>query len=440
MTDSIDALRAALDVSPENVPLRRHLADVLRAARRLPEAEAEYRIALRYAPDDDETGHGLAETFVALGKLPEAIVLLEGIVGKEDASASAFLTLARAYLRSGDRDGAAEAYRSARELDPRIFDAELQGTQPVGLGASPDDPVAVPATLPEGFDLHVERPTLTFGDVGGMDSVKEEVRLKIIHPLTHPELYRSYGRAIGGGILMYGPPGCGKTFLAAATAGEIKAAFLSVGLNDVLDMWLGQSEQHLHEVFAQARRLAPSVVFFDEVDAIAAKRSDLRHQAGRGVVNQFLAELDGVTNNNDGVLVLAATNAPWHLDDAFLRTGRFDRVIFVPPPDLPARAAILRLHLRDRPQERIDADLLAAATEGFSGADLRAVVEQTIDQRLTEAIRTGVEQPITQQDLLGTVKRVRPSTAEWFQTARNYVSYANASGLYDDVAAYLKRR
>jgi SpoVK/Ycf46/Vps4 family AAA+-type ATPase len=273
-----------------------------------------------------------------------------------------------------------------------------------------------------------------------MESVKEEVRLKIIHPLAKPDLYRTYGRTIGGGILLYGPPGCGKTFLAAATAGEIQAAFLSVGLNDVLDMWLGQSEQRLHAVFAEARRVAPAVVFFDEVDALAAKRSDLRQSAGRGVVNQFLAELDGVRTSNEGVLVLAATNAPWHLDDAFLRTGRFDRVIFIPPPDATARAAVLRLQLRNRPQEGIDVDAIAAATDGFSGADLRAVVETAIDARLSEAIRTGEEHPITHQDLLAAVKGVRPSTREWFQTARNYVAYANASGLYDDVAAYMKRR
>jgi transitional endoplasmic reticulum ATPase len=440
VTDSIDALRAALAVSPDNLPLRRHLADVLRAAGRFAEAEAEYRTALRSAPDDAEAGYGLAETFLALGRASEAIVLLEDVVQREDAPAAAFLALAQAYLRSGDREPAAEAYDNARRRDPRIFDAELDAIAPVGVEDSPEGPIAVPSLLPEGSELRIERPTVTFGDVGGMESVKEDVRLKIIHPLANPELYRTYGRSVGGGILLYGPPGCGKTFLAAATAGEIQAAFLSVGLNDVLDMWLGQSEQRLHAVFAEARRIAPSVVFFDEVDALAAKRSDLRHHAGRGVVNQFLAELDGVRAGNEGVLVLAATNAPWHLDDAFLRPGRFDRVIFIPPPDRPARAAVLRLHLRDRPQEAIDVESLAAATEGFSGADLRAVVEMAIDARLSEAIRTGQEHPITQQDLLAAVSAARPSTVEWFQTARNYVAYANASGLYDDVAAYMKRR
>jgi len=136
---------------------------------------------------------------------------------------------------------------------------------------------------------------------------------------------------------MYGPPGCGKTYVARATAGEIKAGFLSVGINDVLDMWIGNSERNLHELFESARTHKPCVLFFDEVDALGAARSDMRHHAGRQLINQFLAEMDGVKTSNEGVLILAATNAPWHLDPAFRRPGRFDRILFVPPPDAAAR-------------------------------------------------------------------------------------------------------
>src|SRR5439155_12031124 len=195
-----------------------------------------------------------------------------------------------------------------------------------------------------------------FQDVGGMGHVKEEIRMKIIHPLTHPELYKAYGKAIGGGILMYGPPGCGKTHLARATAGEVHAGFIAVGINDVLEMWIGQSERNLHETFERARAHKPCVLFFDEVDALGASRSDLRHSTGRQLINQFLAELDGVQSSNDGVLILAATNAPWHLDAAFRRPGRFDRIVFVPPPDAPARAAILRILLKGKPVQTPDLD------------------------------------------------------------------------------------
>ncbi|HEX2208790.1 MAG TPA: ATP-binding protein, partial [Longimicrobium sp.] len=283
----------------------------------------------------------------------------------------------------------------------------------------------------------VERPKIGFAQVGGMEALKEQIGLKIIHPLRHPEMYRAYGRPIGGGILMYGPPGCGKTHLARATAGEVDAAFISVGIHEVLDMWIGQSERNLAELFAQARRQAPCVLFFDEVDALASRRSDFRTSAGRPLINQFLSELDGIDGGNDGLLVLAATNAPWHLDPAFRRPGRFDRVLFVPPPDVPARAAILEILTQGKPAERLDHDKVARKTDGFSGADLKAVVDLAIERKLSDAIRTGRAVPITTDDLLKAVKEVRPSTREWFATARNYVMYANEGGLYDDVKPWL---
>jgi SpoVK/Ycf46/Vps4 family AAA+-type ATPase len=262
--------------------------------------------------------------------------------------------------------------------------------------------------------------------------------MKIIHPLKHPELYKAYGKPIGGGILMYGPPGCGKTYLARATAGEVKAGFLAVGINDILEMWIGQSEKNLHELFERARDNRPCVLFFDEVDALAASRTDLRHSAGRNVVNQFLSELDGIDASNEGVLVLAATNAPWHLDPAFRRPGRFDRVIFVPPPDAPARSAILRIQLRDKPATDVDVDQVAAKLDMFSGADLKGLVDLAVEGKLGEAMRTGIPTPLRTKDLLDAARSMTPTTKEWFATARNHVLYANQAGLYDAVRPWLK--
>ncbi|NQU21225.1 MAG: ATP-binding protein, partial [Candidatus Nealsonbacteria bacterium] len=228
------------------------------------------------------------------------------------------------------------------------------------------------------------------------------------------------------------------TYLARATAGEIRAGFVSVGISDVLEMWMGNSERNLHSLFEQARYNRPCVVFFDEVDALGGRRADMTSGAGRQVINQFLAELDGAEQSNEGVLVLAATNAPWHVDAAFRRPGRFDRVLFVPPPDRNARAEILRLHCRGKPLENIDFDHLAKKAEHFSGADLKAVVDVAVEQKIREAMKAGVPKPLGGKDLLAAIKRLNPTTREWFATARNYALYSNQGGMYDDVLKYLK--
>ncbi len=447
--DMIDGLRQAVRVSPDNVPLRQHLADTLLGMGKPPDAEKEFRAALQLKPDDVKLKFGLARAFEQQGKSSAAIVVLEDIAKRSDCPARARLLYARLLSAAGHDDDASRQYRKAIEADPGVADVHL--ADQLGVDAAPprssdddhDDVVdgKVRAAWEEPGSvsgIEVERPRTKFADVGGLDEVKEQVRMKIIHPLKHPDLYKAYGKPIGGGILMYGPPGCGKTFLARATAGEISAAFLSIGINDVLDMWIGNSEKNLHELFERARRGRPCVLFFDEVDALAASRADMRASAGRHLINQFLAELDGVQASNDGVLILAATNAPWHVDPAFRRPGRFDRILFVPPPDPNARAAILRAMCTGKPVDNIDYAHVAKKTEGFSGADLKAVLDRAIEAKLADAMKAGIPKPLTTKDLLTAAGGVRPSTREWFATARNYALYANQGGAYDDVLQYLK--
>jgi transitional endoplasmic reticulum ATPase len=164
----------------------------------------------------------------------------------------------------------------------------------------------------------------------------------------------------------------------------------------------------------------------------------MRQNAGRMLINQFLSEMDGIKSTNEGVLILAATNAPWHLDAAFRRPGRFDRILFVPPPDAAARAAILRLHLRGKPTDDIDVDHLAKKSDGFSGADLRAVVDLAVEAKLRQAMKSGVPKPLTTKDLASAAASQKATTREWFATARNYALYSNQGGIYDDILTYLK--
>ncbi len=441
--ETVSALREALRLSPDNVPLRQHLAETLMGLGRTEEAEKEYRHALGSSPDSDRLKLGLASAFHQQGKHSHALVIVEDLVKRGDPPARAFVLLARLLFGTGDGARAAQAYRRAVELDPMLADAELAVR--LGVGAqSRSSPVVEGRERAswegeaEAPDIEVERPAIAFKDVGGMEGLKEEIRMKIIHPLTHPEIYKAYGKPIGGGILMYGPPGCGKTHLARATAGEIKAGFLAVGISDVLDMWIGNSERNLHELFEQARSNKPCVLFFDEVDALGAARSDMRHSAGRHLVNQFLAEMDGVQSSNEGVLVLAATNAPWHLDSAFRRPGRFDRILFVPPPDGAARAAILRILCRGKPVEEIDYEHLGKKTDHFSGADLKALLDVAIEKKLRDAMKEGVPKPLSTKDLAAAAAALKPTTKEWFSTARNYALYSNQGGVYDDILKHLK--
>lgn len=440
--ESIRALRAALAVSPDNVPLRLHLAETLAAGGRYDEAETEFRHCLSQQPGSDQIKLQLASVYYQQDKNSHSLVIVEDLLKQSNTPPAAYLLHARLLVRAGDVARAVHQYRTAVEADPALADREFADR--LGIDASPESDVsegrqrAAWQGEDEPREAEVERPKITFADVGGMNAVKEEIRMKIIYPLTHAEMYKAYGKAIGGGILMYGPPGCGKTHLARATAGEIQAGFIPVGIHDVLDMWIGNSERNLHALFAQARRNAPCVLFFDEVDALGASRTDMRHSGGRHLINQFLSELDGVQHSNEGVLILAATNAPWHLDSAFRRPGRFDRILFVPPPDAPARAEVLKILCRGKPIESLDYDHIAKKAPDFSGADLKAVVDQAIEAKLQQAMKEGRPRPLTTADLVAAAKGVKPSTKEWFSTARNHALYANQGGLYDDILKYLK--
>ena len=179
-------------------------------------------------------------------------------------------------------------------------------------------------------------------------------------------------------------------------------------------------------------------MFFDEIDALGASRSDMKQSSGRNLINQFLQELDGIESNNEGVLILGATNTPWHLDTAFRRPGRFDRIIFIPPPDELAREIILKLKLKDKPIDSINYTALAKKAKDYSGADLEAVIDIAIEEKLEEAIQQGVPKPLTTKELGNALKKHKATTAEWFSSAKNYALYANESGLYDEILSYLK--
>ncbi|MFI0366742.1 AAA family ATPase [Actinomadura sp. 1N219] len=455
---ALDALREAVRVSPDNLPLRRHLAEQLLSAGLLLDAENEFREALALAPGDAELATSLAEVFLRQGKHGAALAALER-VGPGEGPAKSGLIVAKALVAEGDVPAARPRYWEAVARDASLADADFEvklGHSSVAepalahaladVSAPLDGPSAEndPSAGNAGSGGKAGSGGVTFADVAGMEQVKQSLRMKLLLPVQQPEMFAAYGKRAGGGVLLYGPPGCGKTHLARAAAGELGAAFMSVGLSDILDMYIGSSERNLHATFEAARRNRPCVLFFDEVDALAARRADMNRAHNRQIVNQFLAEMDGVESDaNEGVLILAATNAPWYVDSAFRRPGRFDQLVFVPPPDLSARAAILALLCREVPLDELDFRAVAEAADGFAGADLKGVVDRAVEAKLQEALRAGRPLPLSTADLLGAVRSARPTAVtEWMGTARNYVMHANESGVWDDLLPWLggKRR
>ena len=434
MDDSIlDDLLDALSFSPENIPLRLRIAKLYVQFGDFAEAELHYLEVLKSDNKNAVAKFGLANTYFKQSKYDTAEVILEELIENEPQIAYLEL-LCYCNLNNENYNAARNAYQAILDIDASYenedFDSQLKISRQ-NVQQENDDFVDEDALR------FLKKPEVDFSDVGGMHKIKEEIDLKIIKPLEHVDLYKAYGKKIGGGILMYGPPGCGKTHLARATAGQINANFINVGINEILDMWLGNSERNLHEIFEVARKNTPCVIFIDEIDALGANRNDMNKTAGRTVINQFLSELDGVESDNEGVLIMGATNAPWHLDPAFRRPGRFDRIIFVSPPDEEAKTSIYQIMLKDKPCDPIDYRVLAKASKDFSGADIKAVVDVAIENKLQDAFKDGIPKPINTKDLLKSIKKVKPSTKEWFGSAKNYALYANDSGLYDEILSYL---
>ncbi|MFF3758228.1 ATP-binding protein [Streptomyces sp. NPDC002185] len=439
----IRSLRAAVAAAPGDVPLRLHFAELLLTEGRNDEAVAEAAVALQHAPGD---ANARALMVRAMG-MPPASPPTPPAPAPEAPAPAPEVSAPRPPVSPASPETPADAAPPAPETPAPSFDwdaAEQQVQDLVGPRFL-DEPQADGAegTAGDADAWDVDAPgAVRLADVGGMEEVKERLEAAFLAPMRNPELRRLYGKSLRGGLLLYGPPGCGKTFIARAVAGELGANFLTVSLSDVLDMWIGASEKNIHDIFETARRQAPCVVFLDELDALGAKRSRTHHSGLRNVVNQLLTELDGIASGagNEGVFVLAATNVPWDVDIALRRPGRLDRTLLVLPPDAAARESILRYHLRERPIEAVDLGKLVKATEDFSGADLAHVCESAAEAALLDSARTGSVRLITTKDLLGAARQIKPSTEPWFAAARNVAMFANEGGLYDDLLAHLKRK
>ncbi len=332
-----------------------------------------------------------------------------------DASRARFCLLKSAehlFSVAKASDGRLKEERTRRahelvELANRVSTAQAPSRSD-GKRRESDDPES--GAVDGGRFLIGERPDVTFDDIAGLQDVKDEVRLKIIEPFQHPEKAELYGIRPGGGILLYGPPGTGKTLLARAVAGETDCAFFTVKPSEILSKWVGEAEQNMAALFEAARERSPSVIFIDEIEALAPRRTENRSSVMARLVPQILAELEGFAGKQGAILFLGATNEPWSLDPAILRPGRFDERIYVGLPDLAARHRVLEINLENRPlADDVDLARIAGLLEGFSGADIKNLCRKGADDAFRRAIASSGDAPIDQELLLQNLKEMAPS-------------------------------
>ena len=422
----LDSLRKAVEAMPDDVPLRLHLATMLLGAGQRDEAVRQLGAVLQRDPGNTQALGLLRDP--GAGPAADPPVISPERTGSPAAPPVPHATPAGADPGKTQHYDWSQAEDELRDVLPAMF---------VGEGETAD---SASAGIDEADVYDAEHAGLTLADVAGMTEVKQRLEAAFLAPMRNPDLRRLYGKSLRGGLLLYGPPGCGKTFIARAVAGELGARFITVSFADLIDMFVGRSERNIHELFEVARRNAPCVVFLDEVDAIGQKRSQLRNTPMRSAVNQLLLELDDVASDNTGVFLLAATNHPWDVDSALRRPGRFDRTLLVLPPDGQAREGVFRYHLRDRPVAGIDLAKLSKLTDGYSGADIAHICETAAERALLDSVQRGEPRLIGQADLEAAVGEVRPSLGTWFETARNVALFANEGGAYDDLVAYLRKR
>jgi len=268
-------------------------------------------------------------------------------------------------------------------------------------------------------EVYIEVPTVHWEDIGGLEDVKRELREAVEWPLKNPEVFKRFGIRPPKGILLYGPPGCGKTLLARAVATESEANFITIKGPEVFSKWVGESEKAVREVFRKARMAAPAIIFFDEFDSLVPKRGMGFGDSGvtERVISQLLTEMDGIMRLED-VVVIAATNRPDIIDPAVLRPGRFDRLIFVPAPDEKGRLEIFKIYTKNMPLAKdVSLEELAKATNGYSGADIEALCREAALNALRRDINA---KEVTKADFDAAMEKIgpsiRPEIVEWYKS------------------------
>jgi AAA+ superfamily predicted ATPase len=445
----INFLRQAVEDSPEDVTLLLTYGGALLETGQPDEALATFVRVLELEPRQRDAQLGIAQALFQKGEVSEAAVRVEAILAEDNSCAGAHILLSLLHLAEHDRTRAIEEYLVAVSADRSLADGKLESvlglqdcataektasgerytnnanysndTNPFsdyescedtdGPIESDEDLFAAPAT-----------PQLRFADICGHSEVKNELRRRWILPVENPVLARTYRMPVGAGVLLCGPPGCGKSMLAEAVAKEVGCKLIRASIHEILDPYFGSSERNLFQLMEMAREEAPVVISIDHIDTIAGNRHRVRDNQARNLANQFLHQLDLLTAGQDPVMVIGSTDMPWLIDRSFLRPGRLGQPVFVPPPDRSDRLAILHKLAASYPTEEIDLEQLASTTRGFSGADLKGIFEIAGQRALETAVSEERLHLLDQSTIAAARQLIAPSTTSWFELARKNIA------------------
>jgi len=444
---SIADYTKSMELDPQNPIIYNNRGDAFYRKQDFQSAIKDYDKAIQLNPNYLKAFYNRGLSYASVEEYEKAVEDFSKVIKLKADFAEAYHLRGLAYEYAGSIASAIADYEKALELNPELTEAKTH----LESAKAKKDQEGKGGDGKEGGTADIKmltKPTMTFNDVAGMTKMKEEIREAVVYPMRNPELARKYGKLGGGGILMYGPPGCGKTFIVKSAAGECAAGFINAKLSDLLDMYVGNTEKNIHKVFELARKNSPCLLFFDEVEAIGGRRDQQEgQQYMKMAVNQMLYEMDGVEANNSNVLIIAATNAPWDVDPALRRSGRFSKTIYIPAPDYNSRVAMLKMYAKKRPLSPfIPFNILGIALTGYASADHKSIVDDAatipwrqafmgIEKKIEELTKGGMpkeqaeeiakkqvtQRPVTLGDFVVAIGKKRSSLPPWYEQAKKQI-------------------
>lgn len=434
LDEAIMNYRKAVDLDIHNQTAHHKLGLALHKKGMLDDAIREYKLALDISHADVDLHCNLGLALYEKGKLDEALDEYDIALELDNDNAAAYNNIGLIYYAKGMLDDAIENYTTALDISPE-YDLAQKNLE---------------KALTKQRELLKEKKILkpgliNFSAVGGLKEVKDEFKMAAIYPLKHHELFKFYKKKICRGILLYGPPGCGKTYIAKAVAGECDAEFFDIKITDIYNKYYGESEKNIHDIFEVARECSPAIIFIDEIDAIGARRDSRLEQFEKRIVNQLLIEISDLEHENSNITVIVATNTPWNIDPALRRPGRFDKLIFVPPPDLEAREKIFEIYMKDRPVEKINYEKLGKITKDYSAADIVQICEEATDIALREALlgkkskTRSKPRKINMGDFLTAIEKRKSSLITWFNFAQQEIMESGEDDTFKELFELIKR-